>query len=948
MLSKFSKYIITIIFTIFITISIVIVLLFFRLQQGPLSVGFLTPYFQEAIQLNPDLDLDVSVEDCVIKWRSFEKGFDISLIGLNLEKEDKEIIAYIPEVFLALKIEKILKLEIQVKSIEVVGPKISVKRISPEKFDLSFGKYEYTEGLGEVFKKLFSTDNLIKNFIKTDQIKVFDADLIFIDRVTDKSWRSFDTDLIITKNKNGIDSVFNFLFDHEGENVPIKISSFYNYTSKIFDVGVGFSNFSSNLVTPFSKKLIPLERLMMPLDGALSLKFNENGVIGNIGFNINSNIEGQIDLSPLVEKNIFLNLVQSSGEIDITNNEILFEDLFLVSKNAKFLAKGKISDVDGASILLDATIYDWNNDDLNRLWSDNILPPVRGWYSKSITGGKITNGDILINLSYGQIKRKELNKDSIKINLDVSGVSVKYLSNFPELINGEGTVKITPKNFNGFLDSGKINDVSIADGNISINLLSPKKWFADVEFVGVGKNDDILNILDRRPLNLSENFIINSDNVKGTSASRVILGFPVRLDLTFDQLNFGAVSNLKDFGIKNIISNIDLSDGLMKLNLTNKGLSVEGVGKLNEIETNIDWKQDFDHIDEIDLKLHGKTNAILIKSLGFNFANYIDGEFQFDINTKLKNNKIIDSNISFDLLESILSIDFIDYLKTKNKKGLLTFAYKKKEDGSNLIKELKYESDDLNIDGEIEFDNNLKVNRIDFSKILSPIHDISVSVRNKRPDGYLVAINGNSLDIENYVTKFLNSDTNFNFPEMKLFLQLQKLQITKNKYLTDSKSELLYNGNEIISLTSTGKLNDEGQVIVKIITKNIKNKYLLIHSKNAGTIAKSTGLFEDAEGGDLLLYAMINNNSDGPLFTGNVILNNIRLIKVPIFTRLLSLASLSGIVEILSGEGLLFVRGNLPFDYGNGVFVSVGGTILTSSDGKSWSDTKPSSYTTQL
>ena len=35
-------------------------------------------------------------------------------------------------------------------------------------------------------------------------------------------------------------------------------------------------------------------------------------------------------------------------------------------------------------------------------------------------------------------------------------------------------------------------------------------------------------------------------------------------------------------------------------------------------------------------------------------------------------------------------------------------------------------------------------------------------------------------------------------------------------------------------------------------------------------------------------------------------------------------------------------------DYGNGVFVSVGGTILTSSDGKSWSDTKPSSYTYQL
>ena len=58
-----------------------------------------------------------------------------------------------------------------------------------------------------------------------------------------------------------------------------------------------------------------------------------------------------------------------------------------------------------------------------------------------------------------------------------------------------------------------------------------------------------------------------------------------------------------------------------------------------------------------------------------------------------------------------------------------------------------------------------------------------------------------------------------------------------NYKLSSEKSEIFYNRRDLVSLKTTGKINGKSHIIAKIITKNDSNKYLLIHSKDAGSIA---------------------------------------------------------------------------------------------------------------
>ncbi|MAR79297.1 MAG: hypothetical protein CMM18_03600 [Rhodospirillaceae bacterium] len=916
MISKIPKYIFGAISSIILLTLIVIVLLFIRLQQGPISITFLTPYFQEAIQLNPELELDVTVDDCILKWRSFDKGFDISLLGGKIKKNNN-LIASIPEMFISFNVNKILERKLQVKSIEINAPIFTIERKKTGEFDIGIGGYKEEDEIIETLKQVQIKKILKKNITDLEEIKIFNAELIFVDKLLDKKLNSKNTNLVIKKNDSGIESVLVSTIKEKEKNIPIKISSFYDFETKVFDVGVNFSKFSTSLITPYFKKVEPLKKINFPLEGGLSFKANENGLIGNLSFNFFSVEEGDLDLRPFIEKSIFVNLIQASGEVDMSQNKVYFNDLYISSESAKFEANGSISDSDGGTIKLNGKIRDWSNNDLKRLWPQNILPPVRGWYLKSIKSGKINDGEVFIDISSNQLKRKELNNQSIVAKLNVSNVSLQYLQSFPHLNKARGFIQINPKKFLGALESGFVADVPISEGSIELNLNSSKKWIADIDFIGKGKNKEILNLLNNHPINVSEKFILNPNNITGKSTSRVVLNFPVRLDLTLEELNFAAISNLSNFGIKDLVNGVDLTNADMELKITKNKLTANGGGNLNNIPVKINWNQLLNSNEEVDVKIEGLVSSKNLESFNLEFLKMIDGEVLFNFNGKIVKNKISNAEVFLDLYKSKIDLDYFNYVKEYNKPATIKFNYRNSEKFS-IFEKFEYNSNDIVIYGDAEINESLELVRLDVEKFISPLNDISFSIRKKRPKGYLVAVNGNNLYAENYVKKFLDSELKFNFPEIKLFIQVNKMQFTKNQFLTNSKTEIEYNGNQIESLKSTGKLNDEGHIIAKIITKNKKDKYFLIHTKNAGSIAKSTGFFEDAKGGTLLIYAKINENKNQPLFDGKMVLENIRLIKVPLLARILSLASLTGIIEVFSGEGILFVKGDIPFSYSDG------------------------------
>jgi len=92
---------------------------------------------------------------------------------------------------------------------------------------------------------------------------------------------------------------------------------------------------------------------------------------------------------------------------------------------------------------------------------------------------------------------------------------------------------------------------------------------------------------------------------------------------------------------------------------------------------------------------------------------------------------------------------------------------------------------------------------------------------------------------------------------------------------------------------------------------------LKLVSANGGELLRMLGIVEEAKGGRL--DAIINNTSNG--ISGNVVLQDVHVTKMPVFLRLLSVASLQGLADGLQGRGVRFDEVRIPFEAEDGIII---------------------------
>ena len=91
-----------------------------------------------------------------------------------------------------------------------------------------------------------------------------------------------------------------------------------------------------------------------------------------------------------------------------------------------------------------------------------------------------------------------------------------------------------------------------------------------------------------------------------------------------------------------------------------------------------------------------------------------------------------------------------------------------------------------------------------------------------------------------------------------------------------------------------------------------KEHYLSINSNNAGSTLKVLHLYDNMVGGNLKIEA---RRTQDKKFIGHAMVRDFSIQNAPVMTKLLSVASFTGMIDLLKGDGLTFTHFNAPFEY---------------------------------
>ena len=610
--------------------------------------------------------------------------------------------------------------------------------------------------------------------------------------------------------------------------------------------------------------------IYLSLYGVKTDKFNKE-IIKNV-----SKINKKINLS-LNEVNYLLNPLNFSINISTKNPKILLEDKSLDLKDitSNISLKSFISNQFSIDDLKISTKEIKIKDLISLTRAVEGSPQLFVLDSITKEGLISTNINLKFDLD-GEIKNNYQITGTVKkakFNI-FNKVEIDDLNLLFNISNNQLTLKKIETNLN------------------SIKLKSPlikiekKKdiFFIDGEVANKEQNFDINKlkpIFGDLPNNIEiEKIDFNSVNIFSFNVNKKLKLNNLKLETNLNLENFQIVKNplnLKTF-LPNYTEQIKFKDHKIKIKLIKGMLDIKGGGDI--------------YIGDESEQL----SYSVIKD---------DRKITFDTNLNIKNNP--------------LTINFLDYKKKKENSSeiLLKGIYKKN-------KELIFK--DISI---TEKNNQILIKDLLFSKKFK-IKDLSYIKLNYRNKNDLLNdleikknksnffINGKSFDATQLINNSMSDDestTIFENFNSKFNIKIGTTYINKNDYTKNLAGYFTFKNNKLDKLNLASTFSNNKKMNLSIETNNQNETITKFFSNYPKPLIKRYDFIKGFEEG----YLNFNSIKKDGVSNSVLIIDNFKVKEVPVFAKLLSLASLQGIADLLTGEGIRFTDFEMRFSSQKGL-----------------------------
>ena len=172
-------------------------------------------------------------------------------------------------------------------------------------------------------------------------------------------------------------------------------------------------------------------------------------------------------------------------------------------------------------------------------------------------------------------------------------------------------------------------------------------------------------------------------------------------------------------------------------------------------------------------------------------------------------------------------------------------------------------------------------------------------------------ITGNNYNADKLITQLLKYKNNKRqniIKKIDLKIDIKKVNLDKVNTINHLKGSVSFNNNKITSLNLNSEFSDK-----KMITFTIKesNSEIIttLYSREAKPLVDRYKFIKGFSDGQLDFYSI---KKDGE-FKSTLKIYDFKLKELPALTKLLTLASLQGIADLLSGEGIRFSEFEMNF-----------------------------------
>ncbi|MGF1611701.1 MAG: AsmA-like C-terminal domain-containing protein [Kiloniellales bacterium] len=925
-----------------------------RLSTGPAPVDFLTPRleaaFNEAVATEAGERVSLSIGETVLTWEGWGRTIDLRARRTTVTDTRGVTLARLPDVSVTLSLRALLQGVIAPTAVEVIEPSLVLIRRPDGEIAFGHGEpdaaeprilegQELSRTLPALVEQLLSEPDPAKPLAFLDTVRLVDGNLTIRDETRGLSWRARAVSLGVRSSKGGLAGEGGLQLVQDRTPADVRFAFVYDSDSARVELASSFAGLRPDAFEALAPDPLLLAGLDLAFSGKASSRLALDGKIESASFEIGGG-PGRLALADLFPEPRPLQdlLIRGSyggpwSGLNIEAAEIRFGTL--EAPGPTLAAEGDLRWLDeDLRITGTARASGLVVEQLGDYWPRGLSENGRDWIVENITAGSAEEAILNFDLTVpaGDFAAAEV--AVLDGTLSYSNLEVHYLRPMPPVNAVSGIGSFDRNGMSLQATGGHIDGLEALETNISITGFQDPDQTIDINLPVTGSLRDVLTLLDHQRLRLVERLGIDPQATEGLAAARARFAFPLINDLKLDDVVIEAKANLTGVAVGNLLLGKDARNGKLSLDLTKDSMQIVGGLTLGPLPVQIDWTEDFSG---------NAAERSLIKALASSVSDQQRAAFGFDILPRqlhgpvaasvvaqLRRDDSASIKLALNLQDTALDASFLGWEKPAGVPGEARATLQLQGERLVGLDSLSVSAGSLALEGSGRFDQEGRLASLALQQLAyghTALSDVEVAIIE---DGYDVRIGGGVLDAEPLLGheddgEQAEAETDEAPPAIRLGApNLRSLRLGEGRSLegvslalerdaggwqlfrlSGSLPRALWTGERADAATDGEAAVESPRVDINYAPVRPGLHKLTVTGNDLGGTLRAFDILDTVRGGKLEISG---EEPAGEALRARVEAKDFTVVEAPTLARLLLVASLTGVVEGLRGEGISFDR----------------------------------------
>lgn len=541
--------------------------------------------------------------------------------------------------------------------------------------------------------------------------------------------------------------------------------------------------------------------------------------------------------------------------------------------------EGRLADpADGSAAL--------SPDDVLGFWPPTAKPKTRNWISRNLLEGGLSHLQFGLRASEGQ-------PPELQLGFDFDDTTLAFLPGMPAVREARGHASIDGPRFVVQSEAGVVDVpgggiVDVAGTSFTVPDTRPKPADAELMLRAEGGLRDVLLLLDHAPLELLAKAGQDPDMARGQAQLTARLQMPLKKDLPPEAITASYRARVEDVESRALVPGRTLRADALEIEGDMRSIDVSGQGTLDGLGFEGRFDADFGAAaDPATVSAEVRLDAASARALGLQLPEgTLRGQGMAALDLVLHGAEEIDFRLESDLAGLGLSIPALNFALAPATRGQLRAEGRI---GAGVqVDNFALSAPGLELSGGLSATEAGRLEQLTLERLRAGGWlDVSARLR-PAAGGMGVEVTGGRVDLSQ-MPALSGGD------KLPVSLALDRLQVSEDLALTSFRGQPAGGG----ALRFSGRINDGAGV-----TGIWSPRGLRIEASDASGALASAGYLKQGSGGRMVLD-MTPTGAPGH-YEGRMTISDIRIREAPAIAEILNALSIVGLLEQLSGPGILF------------------------------------------